>query len=107
MKKMLIALVVSMGFIGSAMADGKAVYQQACFACHGTGAAGAPKFGDKAAWKARIAQGMAKLNQHAITGFQGKTGYMPAKGGRMDLSDDAVKSAVTYMVTALLTAASL
>lgn len=75
-------------------ADGKGTYTAACFACHGTGAAGAPKLGDKAAWKNRIAQGMSTLVDHAIKGFKG----MPPKGGRGDLSDDAVKAAVEYMV---------
>ncbi len=74
--------------------DGKATYQSACFACHGTGAAGAPKLGDKAAWKNRIAQGDATLFDHAINGFKG----MPAKGGNASLSDAAVKAAVEYMV---------
>ena len=75
-------------------ADGKGTYTAACFACHGTGAAGAPKFGDKGAWKNRIAQGMSTLFDHALKGFKG----MPPKGGRGDLGDDAVKAAVKYMV---------
>jgi cytochrome c5 len=76
-------------------ADGQATYQQACFACHGTGAAGAPKLGDKAAWGPRIAQGKATLYKHALNGIRA----MPAKGGRADLSDDAVKAVVDYMVS--------
>ena len=80
-------------------ADGKATFTGACFACHGTGAAGAPKLGDKAAWAERIAQGMSVLEEHAIKGYQGKKGFMPAKGGRADLSDTAVKAAVAYMVS--------
>ena len=79
--------------------DGKSVYESACVACHGAGLAGAPKVGDKTAWAARIAQGTATLEQHAIAGYQGSAGFMPAKGGRMDLSDDAVKAAVGYMVS--------
>jgi len=80
--------------------DGKSVYETACFACHGSGLAGAPKFGDKAAWSARVAQGRATLEKHAIEGFQGAAGFMPAKGGRVDLSDDAGKAAVDYMAAA-------
>ena len=78
--------------------SGKDVYGSACFACHGTGAAGSPKLGDKTAWSARIAQGMDVLSEHANKGFQGKKGFMPAKGGNAALSDDAVKAAVEYMV---------
>ena len=74
--------------------DGKAIYQQACFACHGTGAAGAPKFGDSGAWSARIGQGLDTLFDHALNGFKG----MPPRGGRADLDDDSVKAAVKYMV---------
>ena len=77
-----------------AAADGKGTYTSACFACHGTGAAGAPKVGDKGAWNKRIAQGMDTLNDHAINGFKG----MPAKGGNASLSDEAVEAAVEYMV---------
>lgn len=82
---------------GAAM-SGKDVFSAACFACHGTGAAGAPKIGDKAAWGPRIAKGADTLHQHALNGFQGNSGVMPAKGGRADLSDDAVMAAVDYMV---------
>jgi len=72
----------------------KDLYATACFACHGTGAAGAPILGDKAAWSARIGQGMDLVYKHAIEGLNG----MPPKGGRADLSDDAIKSIVDYMV---------
>jgi len=81
------------------LTDGKSVYESACIACHASGLAGAPKIGDMAAWAPRIAQGMAMLEQHAIAGFQGSAGVMPAKGGRMDLSDDAVRAAVEHMVS--------
>ena len=79
--------------------DGKMVYETACMACHGMGIAGAPKVGDKGAWGPRIAAGKPTLYKHAIAGLQGSVGFMPAKGGRSDLSDAAVKSAVDYMVS--------
>ena len=78
---------------------GKKIYDSACVACHGAGIAGAPKFGDKAAWGQRIAQGQAKLYEHAIKGFQGSSGVMPPKGGST-ASDEEVKAAVDYMVAA-------
>jgi len=84
--------------VAGAKVDGQQVYQASCFACHGTGAAGAPKAGDKAAWKTRIAQGNKTLYEHALKGFQGKAGMMPPKGGSAQ-SDDAVKAAVDYMVS--------
>ena len=80
--------------------DGAAIYGQACIACHGAGIAGAPKFGDKAAWAPRIKQGMPLLYEHSLKGFTGKAGMMPPKGGRMDFSDDQVKAAVDHMVAA-------
>ncbi|OIQ89038.1 cytochrome c-555 precursor [mine drainage metagenome] len=76
---------------------GKALYTSTCIACHGAGIAGAPKVGDKAEWAPRIAQGLAVLDDHAIHGFQGKSGMMPPKGGST-ASDDDVKAAVAYMV---------
>jgi cytochrome c5 len=79
---------------------GEQIYNQACVACHGAGVAGAPKFGDKAAWAPRIAQGMDTLHKHALQGFQGKAGYMPPKGGRTDLSDQSVLNGVDYIVAA-------
>jgi len=78
---------------------GKAVFNASCVACHGSGVAGAPKLGDKGAWKARIAQGADTLYKHAIGGYQGKSGFMPAKGGNSSLPDDDVKAAVDYMVS--------
>ena len=78
--------------------DGASVYQSACMACHAAGIAGAPRVGDVAGWADRIAQGADTLYAHAIQGFQGKAGVMPAKGGNMALSDDEVEAAVDHMV---------
>lgn len=79
--------------------SGPQVYNDACIACHGTGIGGAPRFGDAAAWDPRIEQGMEVLVEHAIDGYQGETGFMPPKGGRMDLSEEEVAAAVEYMVS--------
>ena len=77
--------------------NGQEIYNQACVVCHGAGIAGAPKLGDNANWAPRIAQGVDTMYGHAIKGFQGSAGMMPAKGGRIDLPDDAIKAAVDYM----------
>jgi cytochrome c5 len=79
---------------------GKSVYNKVCALCHSAGVAGAPKPGDKADWGPRIAQGPEVLNKHAIEGFTGAKGQMPARGGGNNLSDDEVKAAVSYMVEA-------
>lgn len=80
-------------------AKGEKVFKVTCSMCHQTGAAGAPLLGKKDEWTARIAQGMPTLYDHAIKGFTGKKGMMPAKGGNSSLSDDDVKAGVDYMVS--------
>ena len=88
------AAAVALLGMGSAQADGQAVYKSLCFSCHDTGAAGAPKKGDKAAWAPRIAQGMDALYASSLNG----KGAMPAKGGNPGLSDADVKAAVDFLV---------
>ncbi len=78
---------------------GKQLFEQTCSACHGPGIAGAPKAGDKAAWAPHLAKGLATLYDHALHGFHGSTGVMPAKGGRPNLPDVVVERAVNYMVS--------
>lgn len=77
---------------------GDELFEQACKACHGAGIGGAPKAGDKAAWGPRVAKGKDVLYDHALHGFTGSAGMMPAKGGRADVSDDLVKAAVDHML---------
>jgi len=84
---------------GTAKEGAQLFASKGCVACHGAGVAGAPKFGDKAAWAPRVAEGADTLHKHALGGFQGKNGYMPPKGGRTDLSDQSVVNAVDYMVS--------
>lgn len=74
--------------------DGKKTYDTACMACHATGAANAPKLGDKAAWVPRIKTGTEALYASSIKG----KGAMPPKGGNAALTDADVKAAVDYMV---------
>ena len=84
----------------AAVLTGEQVYSTTCIACHAAGVAGAPKFGDKGAWAPRLGQGLAVLHKHALEGFQGKSGVMPPKGGRVDLADQSISNAVDYMVSA-------
>jgi cytochrome c5 len=74
--------------------DGATVYQTVCMACHASGAAGAPKAGDKAAWAPRIATGKEALLASVTNG----KGAMPAKGGGADLSEAELKAAVEHLV---------
>ena len=78
--------------------SGPQVYNAACIACHGAGIGGAPAYGAADVWVDRIAQGNDTLYRHAIEGYTGAAGFMPAKGGRTDLSDEEVRAAVDYMV---------
>ena len=76
---------------------GAEVYTQACLVCHATGVAGAAKLDDKARWETTAALGLATVYDHAIIGFTGDYGVMPAKGGHTDLSDQDIHDAVAYM----------
>jgi cytochrome c5 len=79
----------------SAAMSPKARYAASCGFCHDSGAAGAPKLGNKAAWAPRIAKGEETLVNHAIHGFNA----MPAKGMCPTCSDAEIKGAVEYMIT--------
>lgn len=79
-----------------AAVDGEATYNMACMACHSTGAGGAPMLGDVDAWTPRIAKGVEALHSSGVNGVTGTA--MMAKGGRADLSDEAVMAAVDYMI---------
>ena len=80
---------------GGAPKDGATVFNTVCGACHNTGAAGAPKVDDKAAWAPRVAQGKETLYKSAIGG----KGAMPPKGGASALSDNEIKGAVDYVLS--------
>jgi cytochrome c oxidase subunit II len=87
-KKMVAAAAAAGGPV-----DGKAIYDKVCMACHTTGAAGAPKLGDKVAWQPRLKQGMDTLYANSLKGIRA----MPAKGGAPDLPDAQIKAAVDYL----------
>ncbi len=76
--------------------SGEEVYNAACMACHSTGAAGAPKVGDVAAWAPHIAKGMDVLYVSGVEGLAGTS--MIAKGGCMSCSDEEIHASVDYMV---------
>jgi len=90
------APTVAVAATATAKPDGKKVYDTTCMACHATGAAGAPKFGDKAAWAPRLKTGMDALYASSIKGRNA----MPPKGGNPALADAEVKAAVDYMAAA-------
>ncbi len=79
--------------------DGKTIFGNLCNACHVTGAAGAPMLTNKAQWAPRLAQGVDTLVKHAIEGYNGAVGMMPAKGGNPALSDEQVRATVEWMIT--------
>jgi cytochrome c5 len=89
------ATVVAAAAPVPAAGAGEALYKQACVACHAAGVAGAPKFGDKAAWAPRIKTGLEALYASALKG----KGAMPPKGGSA-ASDADIHAAVDYMVSA-------
>ncbi len=70
------------------------VYMQSCWACHNSGAAGAPKVGTAADWAPRIEKGMDTLLANAINGINA----MPAKGLCFTCTDDDLKDLIQYMV---------
>lgn len=76
--------------------SGEEVYKAQCAACHATGAAGAPKFGDVAAWAPRIKTGFEALWNSALKG----KGAMAAQSGG-DFNDTEIGRAVVYMTASV------
>lgn len=77
--------------------DGGVIYGALCGACHNSGAGGAPLM-QAAVWESRIAQGVDTLVRHAIEGYQGPAGLMPARGGNASLTDAQVEASVRWML---------
>jgi cytochrome c5 len=78
--------------------DGSVIFGNLCTGCHTNGVSGAPKL-EKAAWAARVGQGVPTLVSHAINGYKGPDGFqMPAKGGNPALTDAQVEATVKWMV---------
>jgi len=95
-----IALVMVTGALpvqaeeGAAPGLGESIYRANCASCHDTGEVGAPRIGDRQAWKARIAEGRRMQVRMAIRGIR----KMPPRGGNPDLSDREVEAAVVYLL---------
>ena len=87
------AVVEAEGVV-AATADGESIYKQACVSCHATGVANAPRLGDAAAWAPRIEKGNDALFESVKNGLN----VMPPRGGCMKCSDEALRSAMEYMV---------
>lgn len=79
--------------------DGKTIFGNLCQTCHANAATGAPVLTDKATWAPRVAEGIDTLVKHAIEGYQGSKGVMPAKGGNPSLTNEQVKATVEWMVS--------
>lgn len=80
------------------LVTGEKVYKGTCSICHKSGLKGAPRLGIKEDWEARLTQSNEVLYEHAVNGFRGKKGFMPARGSNAKLSDAEVRAAVDYMV---------
>jgi cytochrome c5 len=98
-------LVMALGIVVSSVATadaakaartGKQVYESVCIACHGTGAAGAPKFGDKVWVEREKKEGIKELVKDAIKGERA----MPPKGGCAECTEEEIRAAVQYMIDA-------
>ena len=82
----------------SALVKGKQIYLAECAGCHNEGEEGAPALTKSKEWTKRSEQGLTILYDHAINGFNGPDGEMPARGGTASLTDEEVKIAVRFMV---------
>ncbi len=91
----LLAVVLTLSAAGAFAQPDMAKYDKSCKVCHATGAAGAPKTGDAAAWAPRMEKGMETLVKAVNTGLNA----MPPKGMCFDCSDADYAALITYMST--------
>ena len=94
MKKLFAVALMSVAV--GAWAEAPAKYQTSCFACHSSGAAGAPKTGDVAAWEPRLAKGIEANIESVKKGLNG----MPPTGLCVDCTDEEYKALIEFMATA-------
>jgi len=88
------ALIVALPLLSAAERTGENIYKTKCFACHDSGAGGAPKIGDAAAWKTRNKAGVDALAAAVRKG----AGIMPPMGGCGDCTDAELKAAIRHMM---------
>jgi len=81
------------------LAAGQALYESNCAGCHNSGRFGAPKLGNREAWRLRRAEGENIMLKKAIAGIDGKLGMMPPKGGNATLTDEEIKMVIHYMIS--------
>lgn len=82
------------------LARGRAIYQQTCHLCHEEGEQSAPRLRRREVWAERAAKGTDVLIRHAIEGYRGSEGEMPARGGEDTHTDEDIAAAVKFMVAA-------
>jgi cytochrome c5 len=88
-------IVMTLGTVAEAGGTGEQIYNSSCTACHATGAAGAPKLGDREAWAPRIATG----NDSLLASLMNGKNAMPPKGACASCSDADLKAALDYLVS--------
>ena len=91
MKKLFAAILMCTA--ATAFAEAPPKYQSSCFACHSTGAAGAPKTGDAAAWAPRMEKSMDVLIASIRNGLNG----MPPTGLCADCTDEEYQALIEFM----------
>lgn len=91
----LLMLVISGSAFSLQARSGEEIYKTKCFVCHMTGAGGAPKLEDKAAWAPRLKSGLETL----LNSVKNGRNFMPPKGTCMDCTDAELKAAVKYMMS--------
>lgn len=89
-----VCFALGLSSLASATRSGEHVFNTYCIACHISGVAGAPKFGDRADWQPRIDKGINILLKNAISGIKA----MPPRGLCFDCSNNELKHAIEYMI---------
>lgn len=92
-------LLLSLSLLGACSEQGidldnpEVVYQNYCFACHDTGAAGAPRLSDHAFWQ-QAGNHTQRLYKSTLKGVRA----MPAKGTCLSCTDQQLTQTVDWML---------